>query len=76
MRRTRKQLDEQETINNLSLRKKIIIRKTPIQSDIKRLCGPRAQNDALEATLSHSTGAALRIPHREVQSSKEININA
>ncbi len=46
MRRTRK------PINNLSLRKNII-QKAPIQSGIKHLCISRAQNDALEATLSH-----------------------
>ncbi len=32
--------------------------------------------DALEATLSHSAGAALRSPHKEVQSTKERDINA
>ncbi len=47
MRRTRK------AINNLSLRTNIIW-KAPIQSDIKHLCTSRAQNDALEATLSYS----------------------
>ncbi len=50
MRRTRK------AINNLSLRKNII-RKAPIQSGIKHLCASRAQNDVLEATLSHSVQA-------------------
>ncbi len=28
--------------------------KAPIQSGMKRLCASHAQNDALEATLSHS----------------------
>ncbi len=51
MRRTR------NAINNLSLRKNIIIRKAPIQSGIKHICASRAQNDALEATLSHSAQA-------------------
>ncbi len=85
MRRTRK------AINNLSLRKNII-RKAPIQSGIKHLCTSRAQNDMLEATLSVSAqahnayahpvhrmmraGAALWSPHREVQSTKERDINA
>jgi len=50
MRRTIK------SINNLSLRKNII-RKAPIQRGIKHLCTSRAQNDALEATLSHSAQA-------------------
>ncbi len=45
MRQTRK------AINNLSLHKNII-RKAPIQSGIKHLCTSRAQNDALEATMS------------------------
>ncbi len=43
-------------INNLSLRKNII-GKAPIQSGIKYLCSSRAQNDALEATLSHTAQA-------------------
>ncbi len=69
MRRTRK------AINNLSLRKNII-RKAPIQSGIKHVCASHAQNDALEATLSQRAGTALRSPHREVQSTKERDINA
>ncbi len=51
MRQTRK------TINNLSLRKNIIMWKAPIQSSIKHLCASCAQNGALEATLSHSAQA-------------------
>ncbi len=51
MRRIRK------AINNLSLCKYIIIRKATIQSGIKHLCASRAENDALEATLSHSVQA-------------------
>ncbi len=51
MRRTRK------AINNLSLCKNIIIRKAPIQSGIKPLYASCAQNDALDATLSHSAQA-------------------
>ncbi len=47
MRRTRK------AINNLSLRNNIK-RKAPIQSGIKHLCASRAQNNAIEATLSHN----------------------
>ncbi len=42
---------------NLSLRKNIIISKTPIQSGIKHLCAFHVQNDALEATLSHNVQA-------------------
>ncbi len=45
-----------KAINNLSLDKNII-RKAPIQSGIKHLCASRAQNDELEATLSHSVQA-------------------
>ncbi len=58
MRRTRK------AINNLSLRKNII-RKAPIQSGIKHLCASRAQNDALEAILSHSAQAQRSGDHIE-----------
>ncbi len=50
MRRTRK------AINNLSLRKNIIMRKAQY---IKHSCTSRAQNDALEATLSHSAGGHI-----------------
>ncbi len=56
MRRTRK------AINNLSLQKNII-RKAPIQSGIKHLCTSRAQNDTLEATLSHSAQAHSAYAH-------------
>ncbi len=67
MRPTRK------AINNLSLLKNIIILKAPIQSGIKHLCTSRAQNDAhpvaqnnvLEATLSHSTQAQRARVHIE-----------
>ncbi len=45
-----------KAINNLSLRKNVI-HKAPIQSAIKHLCTSRAQNDTLEATLSHSVQA-------------------
>ncbi len=41
-----------------------------IQSGIKHLCASRAENDALEATLSHSAQA------QQVQSTKERDINA
>ncbi len=56
MRRTRK------AINNLSLCKNII-RKAPIQSGIKHLCTSRAQNDTLEAALSHSVQAHSAYAH-------------
>ncbi len=36
-----------------------IIPKAPIQSGMKHLCASRAQNDALDATLSHSAQAQL-----------------
>ncbi len=48
--------DETNKAINLSLRKNVI-RKAPIQSAIKHLCVSCAQNDALEATLSHSVQA-------------------
>ncbi len=57
MRRTRK------AINNLSLRRNIIIWKAPILSGIKHLCASRAQNDALDATLSHSAQAQSTYEH-------------
>ncbi len=57
MRRTRK------AINNLSLRKNIIIWKAPIQSGIKHLCASRAQNDALDATLSLGVQAQSTYEH-------------
>ncbi len=40
------------------------------------LWAPRAQNDVLEAILSQRAGTALRSPHKEVQSTKERDINA
>ncbi len=58
--------ETKKAINNLSFRKNII-RKAPIQNGIKHLCASCAQNDVLEAILS---------PHREVQSTKERDINA
>ncbi len=42
---------------------KNIIRKAPIKSGIKHLCASRAQNDALEATLSHSAQAHSAYAH-------------
>ncbi len=43
-----------------------------MQSGIKHLCASRAQNDALEATPSHSAQAQFK---GEVQSTKERDIN-
>ncbi len=59
MRLTRK------AINNLSLRKNIIIWKAPIQSGIKHLCASRipSSHDALDATLSHSAQAQSTYEH-------------
>ncbi len=48
--------------------------KAPIQSGIKHLCASRAQNDALEAKLSHSVQAQCSGVHIEVQSTKERDI--
>ncbi len=61
--------EQKKAINNLSLRKNIIIQKAPKKSSTKHLCTSCAQNDELEAALSH------RSPHREVQSIKERDIN-
>ncbi len=44
-----------------------------MRSGIKHLCTSSAQNDALEATLRQRAG--LQSPHREVQSTKERDIN-
>ncbi len=42
----------------------------------QRLCASHAQNDALEATLSHSTQAQRSGVHIEVQRTKERDFNA
>ncbi len=67
---------KRRAINNLSLCKNIIMHKAPRQSSIKHLCASRAQNDGLEATLSHSVQAQRSGVHIEVQSTKKRDITA